>query len=311
MKYRLLAQYLYYGILSLLVIYALYKIDWIKLSSVKYNYYYIVIASCISLCTRFLYPSAWKIIIETMNTQIHVDYFSLNKIYSQAWLGRYIPGKVVWLGGKILFASKLGISKTMLTVSTVFETGMQLILSIFLGLMLLVVSGNTNQIDINVLLFSACSLGLLMLIFSPQVFNKLITLALRIFKRDQNIDENYPLLSIRTILSSALLYSLILTLGIFVYILLFLSVGAEFTTGSATYIGGVILFTGGIGMLAFFAPSGLGVRDGFQIILLSIIFPLELSILVVLLGRLISIVNDILYFSISRTKLLRTLTQGV
>jgi uncharacterized membrane protein YbhN (UPF0104 family) len=54
-------------------------------------------------------------------------------------------------------------------------------------------------------------------------------------------------------------------------------------------------------MLAFFAPSGIGVREGIQLALLNIIMPAEYALVITIFTRLWGVVTDFLFFGIAYT----------
>lgn len=53
-------------------------------------------------------------------------------------------------------------------------------------------------------------------------------------------------------------------------------------------------------MLAIFAPSGIGVREGIQLVLFSLIMPKELALAVTIITRLWSVGMDFVFFGLSR-----------
>ncbi|MDQ3065383.1 MAG: hypothetical protein M3Q36_03890, partial [bacterium] len=68
----------------------------------------------------------------------------------------------------------------------------------------------------------------------------------------------------------------------------------------ALFIMGVGNIAGAISMLAIFAPSGLGVREGVQLTLLSLIMPTELALLVTITTRLWGVAMDVIFFGIAK-----------
>jgi hypothetical protein len=78
------------------------------------------------LCIRFLHPGVWILILKEFGENIK-DYWGLNLAYAKAWLGRYIPGKVAWIGGKIYFGAQQGVDVKVLTLGSFLESLIQLI----------------------------------------------------------------------------------------------------------------------------------------------------------------------------------------
>ena len=63
---------------------------------------------------------------------------------------------------------------------------------------------------------------------------------------------------------------------------------------------GTASLAGAASMLAIFAPSGLGVREGIQLVLFSLIMPKELALAVTVITRLWSVGIDVAFFGLCR-----------
>jgi len=63
---------------------------------------------------------------------------------------------------------------------------------------------------------------------------------------------------------------------------------------------GAASLAGAASMLAIFAPSGLGVREGIQLVLFSLIMPKELALAVTIITRLWSVGIDFVFFGLSK-----------
>lgn len=66
------------------------------------------------------------------------------------------------------------------------------------------------------------------------------------------------------------------------------------------FVMGASNLAGAVGMLAIFVPSGIGVRDGILIALLTAIMPTELALLVTITGRLWGVIMDLIFFVLSK-----------
>jgi uncharacterized membrane protein YbhN (UPF0104 family) len=70
--------------------------------------------------------------------------------------------------------------------------------------------------------------------------------------------------------------------------------------GNIVFAMGAASLAGAASMLAVFAPSGLGVREGIQLVLFSLIMPKDLALAVTVITRLWSVAMDLAFFGISR-----------
>jgi uncharacterized membrane protein YbhN (UPF0104 family) len=66
------------------------------------------------------------------------------------------------------------------------------------------------------------------------------------------------------------------------------------------FVMGAGSLAGAASMLAIFAPSGLGVREGIQLVLFSLIMPKELALAVTIITRLWIVAIDFAFFALSR-----------
>ena len=66
------------------------------------------------------------------------------------------------------------------------------------------------------------------------------------------------------------------------------------------YLTGATNLAGSLGILAVFAPSGLGVREGILTVFLSQLFTKEIVLVCVVLMRLTATITDILFFIVSK-----------
>jgi hypothetical protein len=65
------------------------------------------------------------------------------------------------------------------------------------------------------------------------------------------------------------------------------------------YLVGTFGLAGAIGIAIPFLPSGLGVRDGIQLVLLSLVVPKEIALSITVLSRLWSVAVDGLFFGVA------------
>jgi uncharacterized membrane protein YbhN (UPF0104 family) len=71
-------------------------------------------------------------------------------------------------------------------------------------------------------------------------------------------------------------------------------------TSNYFYLVGAGALAGSIGMLAVFAPSGLGVREGILVVFLSALFPREAILMILVVMRLTATVADLGFFLVSK-----------
>lgn len=283
---------------SVAVFFALYlkNLDFETILNLKVKFRFILLALFLSLVSRMLMPFAWIILIEDFGGKIK-SYSQLCYVYAKSWLGRYIPGKVTWIGGKIFFGLEQGIGKGILTISSFLEASIQILSGLLLGLILVFLSGNLTKINPKIQLFSLAALITLVPLLSPPIFNRLMRTGYRTIKQ-KKLNPQYKLRS-NSLIKVGFLFAFLQLVGGIAFGAIAQSIGFSVNIRSFLFLSGTIILSVTIGMLAFFAPSGIGMREGTQACLLALVMPKEQAIIVILFSRMLAVLTDILFFVIN------------
>ena len=283
----------------IVLFFALYlqSVDFSKLDNIHISWDYIGLATLISLAFRYWGALIWRIILSSLGAKGLPTFTVLNHIYAKAWMGRYIPGTVTWIAGKVYLANKVGISKSRLAVSSVLEGGMQIIALMAVSMLLLGFDPRLDVIPGQVKVLMVV-LGLVLLVFlSPVVFNRLLRFAYMLVRKKE--PEAELRINGKAVLRSFLLY----VVGAFIaglsYFFLARGLAIETSWRDFLFIVGAFNLAGALGMVAIFTPSGLGVRDGVQLVLLSLIFPNEIALVITIFSRLWSAAVDVLFYFVA------------
>lgn len=270
--------------------------DWNKLLQTDVNWAILAAAMLAETGTRFLLPPIWVFLLREFGQPIR-HYWLLNFVYAKAWLGRYLPGKVAWIGGKIYFASQEGIDVKVLTITSPLESVIQLIANLIAGLALMMLFSPT-MLDQRVLLFSVISLALLLGCTYPPIFNRLLKFAFFVLRK-RELEERYALRN-STFWKTCLLFGILAVASGAPFAILCRAVAPDFDmVGNFFYLVSASTLSGSLGMLALFAPGGLGVREGVLSVFFASLFSKESVLLIVVLLRLSAIVGDIGFFAVS------------
>lgn len=221
----------------------------------------------------------------------------LLQAYGRSWLARYIPGKIWMFSGRLLLARPLGLSATLLARSMAFEVlfsyatlavlGVSLILGWFINPWIGVLSGITTLVvEIGVL--RALDVGAqratritARLPFAP-VLDKLL-LVVRGHPSDRPLARWLP--------AAYGLHAFVQLL----FILLVVESFGTISSGQAVVVAGAWALSSVLGYLAFFAPGGLGVRDGLALGLMAPVLSAPEAGVVLAAARLIMIGADLAF----------------
>lgn len=293
-----IVPFAFYALLLVFLVLYLRTIDFSKLSHIHFDWWYLLVASAFALSFRYWGAYIWTVILRSLGA--HQVGFNrvLVYIYAKSWLGRYIPGTAPWILGKIYFASKQGISKNKLAVSSLLEAGLQIIVQLVFALALLAFDPRLNIISGDMKLVIVVAMIILLVSLTPPVFNRMLRAVYRVIKHKSFPSEH--LATGRTVGIGFILYifgAILASLSLF---FIAKAVYPALSYHEIFFVMGVSTLAGAASMLAIFAPSGIGVREGIQLALLSIIMPTEIALVITIITRLWSVVIDLLFFALAR-----------
>ncbi|HEY0965198.1 MAG TPA: lysylphosphatidylglycerol synthase domain-containing protein [Candidatus Saccharimonadales bacterium] len=286
-------------IILIVLFFVLYlkDIDVSVFATVQLDWGLLLLANIISLGFRYWGVYIWRIILRALGASSLPSFRILSAIYAKAWMARYIPGTVAWIGSKIYLANKHGISKSRLTVSSLVEAGAQVVATMSLALILLGIDPRLDVISWQLKLVMITIGVAATLCLYPPIFNLLLRSAYRLIRRKDAYDE-------LRVNASAVIRSYLLYLGGALiagsaYYFLAAALSDDVKPEMFWYIIGASSLAGALGMATPFVPSGIGVRDGVQLVLLSLILPKEIALIITIASRLWSAAVDVLFYLIA------------
>lgn len=216
-------------------------------------------------------------------------------VCGRAWIGRYLPGKLWVVGGKVVLGARLGIPKRILGVVSLTELALILLVCGTFGTGFLLAASLMGVPELPIVPVALALLAGFIAI-TPPVFRRVLNAIARVMRRRPL--EPDEVLSGRSLFGASLRWFAMAAFGSTIWVcylaallppesitpeLMCLAIGAG-------PIGAIL------GMVAIFAPAGIGVREGTQATLLSILIPAEEAIALALLARMVNIVGDVCFF---------------
>ena len=239
-----------------------------------------IFSTLIFAFSYFIQILAWYLITLKLKIALSPSDTLRSWFYSQ-W-GKYLPGKIwVFLGRFYLYESK-GKSKKDISVALYFEMATVIAAASLMFLVALIFFEEVRPSYIE-----RQSMWLLVLFLSglislhPRVFQKILNWTLVQFKREP--------------ISLSISYSdvlLILFVGIVSWVIsgvsFYLFVDSVYPVSSkyVVFLTGALAFSSTLGLIALFAPSGLGVREGALVYLLSFMMPGPVAVVISVLTRI-------------------------
>lgn len=288
---------LFLALIILFFVFYLRDVDFSTITNIDISIPLLLIATVLSLSFRYLGVFIWRFILKKLGAKDLPKFNILANVYAKSWMGRYIPGTVTWIAGKIYFASQHGISKGRLGVSSLLEAGIQISATMSLSLLILGFDPRLDVFSVEIkLLLVVIGLSSLMLLWPP-IFNRLLKLAYKILKRKQPSEEIHVKASL--VLKSFGFYLIGSLVAGVSYYFLTASIYPEISPEAMLFIIGAFNLSSALGMATPFVPSGLGVRDGMQLVLLSVIMPKEIALAVTIFSRLWSALVDVIFYLVA------------
>lgn len=239
----------------------------------------------LAYCNRFLF---WTVL--TSSFGLKASGIVASRAFFLSLLGRYIPGKA----GLFLFRMRAYRSGSRRMVGAALVTEY---ISTLLAACILVIAGTMFIPESDPLLTRWIPIGMLaalMLIFNPSVLKRLINFLLKVSGRASV--EVFPSPKALAAVTGGYVLTGMLH-GFALYTLL--GVFAPVSFDMYPMITGAYYMAGLIGMFAFFAPGGLGVREGVLFLLLPIFVDAQSVVVSAVLMRLITLGSELLLASFS------------
>ncbi|UOQ89812.1 lysylphosphatidylglycerol synthase domain-containing protein [Agromyces endophyticus] len=233
----------------------------------------------------------WQMLRMLTTTRVRV--LEVVAVQCLSWILKYVPGQVGSVANKLVWAHGRGISKSLVAITFVYENAFLLTASIVPSVAILLASlGSQIFVDnATSLLLPLLVLIPFVVIANPRWFHWIVSqLIRRTLKRE--VPAEYFLSSRQ---------GLLLQLEFFVPRALngigFLFVGAsvlDLAPNTWLPLASAYVLAGAIGILAFFVPSGLGVREAVIVLIASQYMPTAQAVVLALLSRLFATAADAL-----------------
>ncbi|WP_454043152.1 lysylphosphatidylglycerol synthase domain-containing protein [Cellulosimicrobium sp. Marseille-Q8652] len=212
------------------------------------------------------------------------------RVHSLSWLLKYVPGQVGSVVNKISWAATAGISRTLVTLTFVYENVFLLVGSLVPPTVVLLAMGTFDVSGNGMLVVALVSLVPLLALTNRRFFRWISNLlARRTLRRE--IPHEYFLSSGQSLRYQAL-YLLPRALnGAGLVAIAISMVGPP----ASTYLplASAYVIAGAVGILAVFVPSGIGVRESVFVLLATPYIPVEQAIVLSIAARLLATLSDL------------------
>ena len=242
---------------------------------------------------RFFLPLVWTIALSSLEGK-PMRMRLLLWPYAESWMARYVPGKVAFIGTRVLAAERYGYSGVNAIISGGVEVVLQVVFITALSIVFLSL-GVREQLPFNVVPVILIAAGLAALI-SPPILRRAVDLYLRMQKR---VDVSMSYLSWTAVFRCVLVLAAMYVVQSVYSIELAEAIGMPVGARWLTFLGAIFL-SSIAGMVAFFSPGGLGVRELVFVQLLQPWFAKDQLVSFVIFWRLAETLMDLLFVMAAR-----------
>lgn len=233
----------------------------------------------------------WGRIVNTLTPGPRITRTEAISVHCASWLLKYIPGQVGSVVNKVMWGQRRGLSRTLVVVTFIYENLFLQVASIVPAVAILAVTNGFGVFTANV-----GTLLLPLLIFVPiaLLMNQRVLYAVLSFGTTRLLKKPLPrefFLSSRKVLQFQIEFLLPRVLNGVGFVV---TAAALAPTPADTWLplAAAYVLAGGIGILAVFVPSGLGVREAVVTLFASAYMPLPQAVVLALVARLLSTVAD-------------------
>ncbi|MBA2692022.1 MAG: flippase-like domain-containing protein [Rubrobacter sp.] len=219
----------------------------------------------------------WRLVMHSFGDPL--DRSDSAAIWFASILGRYVPGNVAMVAGRVGLCQRRGIPARTTLASMVYENALILIGALLVTAATVPFWPPFEYENYALLLVALAPVGLALL--HPAVFGRISNVALRRMGREP--------------LPATLPFGRVMALLVYYvggWVLLGLAFASLAASVAPVEFAEVALLVGGyafaweVGFLSFVTPSGLGVKEGILFVILALVFPASVAALLTVLSRL-------------------------
>jgi hypothetical protein len=243
----------------------------------------------IAVLFLYLLASAWAygVIVVRLVPDLPLRRQALLAVWAKSMLGRYVPGNVMMVAGRLELGAELGLPRRVSLAASVYEQVLILGVSAAAGLVFLIAYGDPGE---RALLWTTALIPIGLAGLHPRIFRPLSGTLLRRFGRE-------PLtvfLSGRQIAGMLAWYvGVVAVQGVAAWLLIRAATGPHI--GGPVFVGLAFALAFTVAMVAFIFPSGLGVRDGLFALALAVRLPNPVAIAVAVAFRLVGTLAEVTF----------------
>ncbi len=239
-----------------------------------------ILSTLIFAFSYFIQIGAWYLI--TLKLKIALSPHDTLKIWFYSQLGKYLPGKIWLFLSRFHFYESKGQSKKVISIAIYLEVITMIVAAGLIFLAALTLFKEMESV------YSGKTFWWILLPFMsafvclhPRILERIINWILAQFKRDP-VSLSISYLDVLFILFVCIVSWVIGGIGFYLFVDSVYPVAPPYIL----FLTGALAISSTLGLIAVFAPSGLGVREGALVYLLSYMMPGGVAVIISILTRI-------------------------
>jgi len=250
----------------------------VKEASFTFRLLPFVVSTLLFVLSYFVQIWAWYLITLKCGVAIPIGETIESWLYSQ--MGKYLPGKVWLLLGRFYFYQSRGRPKGAITAALYFETVTMVTAAGLIFFFSFFISREARFLPQSPL-WPGLLLTAALFFLHPKILQRILNVALRLLRR-RPLSLSISYSAVLQIQGVCILSWAVGGIGFSLFVHSVFPVSARVFF----FLAGALAISSTVGLLALFAPSGLGVREGILVYLLSTLMPSSIAVILSVLTRL-------------------------
>lgn len=277
------------------------QLSYIEWRFLDLDWRFLWLAMLAAILTRGCVGGFYKILLNLLGFPLF-PYRTAMAVSCISFLGKYVPGKAAIVANVVYLLARYQVRASLSGMVPILNNGMTVLIAFVLSLPVLFLPWSQEIIPFSRVWFAVLIIAAGIAIW-PRIFLGVSDILLRVIGRPP---LNISLTLRQMILPAILVMGQCLFSGIATWCIAKM-ISPSLTFSSVPMVISVTAMAGGLGIIALFAPAGLGVIEGIYLIALSPLIGSELAALSAICLRLLQTITDI-FMAIAGILILRGIT---
>ena len=292
-KPKKIFQFIYVLLVIIALIYFFVKayID-LKDQTFSIDYIFLIISFILYICAFIIMVAGWSVITKKVGVNISLKKTWKYWVYSQ--MGKYIPGKIWMVTSRAYMYKKENVLIRDISYLFILENLMAITSAGLFGVISLAFIKSSGSITWIVIASLMIITGVIFI--KSNLIHFVLNKLLKIMKKGELREFNFSNFDLLSIFSVYIFQWLFIISAFYFFVTAFADIGIH----QLFYVSTAITLAATLGLIAVFAPAGLGVREVTLVGILSNLMPYSLTIIISISFRVFATIVELIMFLITK-----------